>query len=323
MLFAMRYSRLCLLLLPFVPLLVSGSVNAEAASEMCEFLLGEWAPSGIRQPWDGAGSISFYHPDRGRRMLMSRSVVTYPEVNGVGCRRHQGIVLLLRRASGRGMQGVFFDHDRICYGHAAEDFAASCDVAFTRDRCTITVRPTAKEIGIRTTYARIGANEMEVRYEYALPSAPNHHLKYFTSRAVRKTKRMPFLSIVFSGCPPWTSLQCAGPSDERALLRAVARCSSLPLGQLREEVASFADVHKQDLSELSKIYVLNRYVFAVPDNVPQSKVRFFGGWSGVPRSRDGYNLRWPLSVTASGEFSIPGRGGGYGGPPYAALTEFD
>jgi hypothetical protein len=68
--------------------------------------------------------------------------------------------------------------------------------------------------------------------------------------------------------------------------------------------------------------VLNRYIFAVPDQVPRGSPRF-GSFFGIPYDDQYVNELWPLSVDAAGKLELTGTFAGYYGAGYLALEEFD
>lgn len=102
---------------------------------------------------------------------------------------------------------------------------------------------------------------------------------------------------------------------------------------LREVVAAFMEDLKPNnpemnkVDEWSKIYILNRIAFEVPLEYPLGTNRhnnvFFGGWAGVPVHDRKVKLRWPLDYGLNGSVSITGEFGGFFGPDYAGVDEFD
>jgi hypothetical protein len=70
-----------------------------------------------------------------------------------------------------------------------------------------------------------------------------------------------------------------------------------------------------------RIYLLNRYVFAVPAGIRRDVVSF-SGFIG-PWVAGGYNALWPLGENKKGELVIVSPFGRYMGPGFHALKEFD
>ncbi len=120
-----------------------------------------------------------------------------------------------------------------------------------------------------------------------------------------------------AGVPQWPELDKLGREFQK-----------LSLEEARELVAiyhakSFSETSYEDsaLSE-SKVYVLLRFYFNVPEEELMEKTKSFGSWHGVPRKGNTLNPLWPLSTT-NGTLHVAGTFGGYYGPPYDALGEFD
>lgn len=78
-----------------------------------------------------------------------------------------------------------------------------------------------------------------------------------------------------------------------------------------------------DYDTASKIYVFNRIYFDVPKNVDENGWKVFGGWGGVPKNGGVINALYPLSYKKTGELELTETSGGYSGPSYRGLSEFD
>lgn len=81
---------------------------------------------------------------------------------------------------------------------------------------------------------------------------------------------------------------------------------------------------KTDDTDLyGKIYIYNRLYCKVPVTVDQSTWRFFGGWVGVRVFKGSVNALYPLGKRADGRLELSASFGGYMGPLYRGLAEFD
>jgi hypothetical protein len=107
------------------------------------------------------------------------------------------------------------------------------------------------------------------------------------------------------------------------LLSAMKECGRIPLPDLRRQLALLVEEYGMNEVELSKVFVMNRFIFAVPSHVPWARVQVFGAWAGVPTTHDGANLMWPLSERVPGVIELTSHFKGYYGPPYRPLREFD
>ena len=122
--------------------------------------------------------------------------------------------------------------------------------------------------------------------------------------------------------PPWT----VAKSKENEIIASLAALDAWPTARLRNAVVEYVKrrtaAGEYSLAEMSKVFLLNRFIFRVPESEGQD-VRFFGGWYRVPFTNGVANLMWPLGYTDQGTITIKGRYEGYAGPPYRGVEEFD
>jgi len=74
--------------------------------------------------------------------------------------------------------------------------------------------------------------------------------------------------------------------------------------------------------DMSKLYILNRYLFDLPEYVDINEPRF-AAIRGIPVDKDKVNLLWPFEKTQNKELKITGIFKGYSGESLQALQEFD
>lgn len=118
--------------------------------------------------------------------------------------------------------------------------------------------------------------------------------------------------------------------ESERLIDVANKLCKLSTPDLRKVIEAVVDEVRDthtDIDEWSKIYILNRVAFEVP-NKYSKKARgnhgiFFGGWGGVPTSRNFANIRWPVDYRPDGKAEIVGSFGGYMGDSYLAVAEFD
>ena len=141
-----------------------------------------------------------------------------------------------------------------------------------------------------------------------------------------REQRLRWASVVLASFPPvWE-----GNTDEAGAAKirreALNRLARLDPSDLREVVKRYcaceANVEGPDDCELSRIYALNRFVFAVPEWCPVGSALY----GAIVRPVVGAMRRelWPFNVRSDGELEMLGGELGFStGPPYKALAEFD
>lgn len=127
--------------------------------------------------------------------------------------------------------------------------------------------------------------------------------------------------------PAWSDLAQDATEDRRAFLAGIAELQHRDTQILRDVVRGYrmrqeASPGGYDVAAMSRLYVLNRVLFDVPERV-DVPMRRFGSFTGVPVRDGSVDELWPLSVGASGNLELPGRFQGYFGESYLAVEEFD
>jgi hypothetical protein len=125
---------------------------------------------------------------------------------------------------------------------------------------------------------------------------------------------------VLESCPTPTKLRKDDATARGELLTTLHVIDQYPSKTIRVAVKRFLTKHPGNLDESSKIVVLNRLVFAVPQKEPPHAAGFHC-W-GISSS-DPANYMRPLAVDARGEIIFEGEFLFYIGAPYLALEEFD
>lgn len=131
------------------------------------------------------------------------------------------------------------------------------------------------------------------------------------------------LAKVLHDLPSWVSMQELGKEQRESASREYFRISKRPLSEIRQGVAAYVREFGSNIEALSKVFLLNRFVFKVPSSVGRMKNVYFGSWRGVPFTKDTVDPLWPLSLDSGGNLRIVGVFGGYYGPKYMALDEFE
>ncbi len=133
---------------------------------------------------------------------------------------------------------------------------------------------------------------------------------------------------IIASVPPWTDGRYDEPKT-RALAAAAARAGDVSNFQLRAAIRAFETAHgsaADGTRQLSRVYLLLRAVFDLPEWVARADARVFGGWNhpsvGRP-DQPAFRLAWPLARNADGRLVVEGEFESYRGLPYDATAEFD
>lgn len=145
-----------------------------------------------------------------------------------------------------------------------------------------------------------------------------------------QTNRMPLPSAAtadqvvkaLESCPAWSDVN----ADSNKMLATLKNLSTNDTPTLRVAIEKFVarcrSEQRYDIGNMSKLFVFNRLLFAVPEREKFSGP-FFGGWEGVPHDKLEMNMLWPLSHGKDAELLLTGKYSGYSGDRYFAVQEFD
>jgi len=127
-------------------------------------------------------------------------------------------------------------------------------------------------------------------------------------------------------CPPWSELREGDDATRQQIMKCLEQTANYDLVIIRQAMEKYVSIKRSekafDVSAMSRLYVLNRYVFDVPEKASFERSTF-GGWMGVPHDSSSINLLWPFTVDERGKLTLTGQFSGYSGDDYLALQEFD
>jgi hypothetical protein len=136
-----------------------------------------------------------------------------------------------------------------------------------------------------------------------------------------KKERVNRIIDLVNRCPDWTTI---GDDEQRRhqLMTTLDDVSKNDIDDLRSVMAHYQRCPEDNEAAVSTLFLLNRYLFAVPEIAPISSP-CFGGWLGVPHDSTHVNLLWPFSFDTNGHLVLSASYRGYNGRPYRALDEFN
>jgi hypothetical protein len=126
--------------------------------------------------------------------------------------------------------------------------------------------------------------------------------------------------------PAWSDVPADDLFSRRKIIDVLKELAMYDLDILRKAIRRYISRRKRedsyDVSTMSRLYLLNRYIFNVPNKVPLG-LRRFAAFFGMPYDSQWINELWPLSTDEKGEMVLTGEFRGYFGEVYLALEEFD
>ena len=127
-------------------------------------------------------------------------------------------------------------------------------------------------------------------------------------------------------CPLWTELAVDDKLQRNKMTKELKRLQQYDLRTIRDGMASYikkANYSSYTVKQMGQLFVLNRFLFAVPDELPLGSIPFFGGWD-VPVNGGMVNSSWPWSFNQrTQKICLTGLFSGYSGDQFLALEEFD
>jgi hypothetical protein len=126
---------------------------------------------------------------------------------------------------------------------------------------------------------------------------------------------------------PWARVEEDGEELKELILHDLKKISEYSIQEIRDGVKAYIDkcINSKfgfDTDDMSKLYLLNRFLFDLPEYVNINEPRF-AAFRGIPVKNDEINILWPFEKNEKNEFQITGMFKGYSGESYLALKEFD
>lgn len=126
-------------------------------------------------------------------------------------------------------------------------------------------------------------------------------------------------------CPSWTRLRPNDQPDREKIMASLEKIRTFNTRVVRMAVEQYVvkntKTTSQNLENLSKVFLLNRYLFQVPQFVP-AESPVFGAWRN-PIEKGQMNVLWPFLLKPNGRLELTGVFSGYTGEPYQPIKEFD
>lgn len=155
--------------------------------------------------------------------------------------------------------------------------------------------------------------------------AEDRHSK-ITSSVLSEEAQIKRIINLIEESPAWADVEAVELEKREKIVKNCELIAEYNLQVIRASVSKFISDNQRsksfDVSNMSRLLVLNRVLFKAPSKAVMGKGSF-GGWRGRPSNNGEINWLWPLSINEAGLFKLTGIFQGYKGHEFHALEEFD
>lgn len=125
--------------------------------------------------------------------------------------------------------------------------------------------------------------------------------------------------------PAWTHDSVYSPNDNLLLRQYAMIVTGLSDNEIRTGVGDYTGYYAGDLDAMSKLLLMLRMVYNVPDSVPMEQAKSFGSWIRPVEELSGsyYKIGWPVVLDPVNGPMVKYPYMGYLGAPYNAPGELD
>lgn len=122
---------------------------------------------------------------------------------------------------------------------------------------------------------------------------------------------------------PWTDTSGYNLTDNQFLLQQAISLSALSDNEIMTGVVAYTDYYRDQIEDLSKLFLILRIVYNVPDSIPVAMAKTFGGWVKPVSELTGqfYKIAWPVASDPQNQPFVKYVYMGYMGAPYNAPGE--
>jgi hypothetical protein len=133
---------------------------------------------------------------------------------------------------------------------------------------------------------------------------------------------------LIESCPYWNQLAATDLTGAREIIHTLEKLNNYSSTVLRLAIVKFQESHfaingRKTFDDWTKLFLINRYIFNVPEWENSERARTYGGFFPIPRENGKVNVMWPLAINRSGEVELIGQSVGYLGDRFLAVEEFD
>jgi len=153
--------------------------DAGTGWEKWQYLLGEWKGEGSGQPGTGSGSYTL-KPKLGGCILERKGVTDIPATNGRPAVHHEDVMIIYKNMEGNPVRSIYFDN---------ENHVINYDISYAENKIILVSEVNPATPRFRLTYEKLEDKLMNIRFEMAMPNAPEEFKMYLEGKNI-KTKEL-------------------------------------------------------------------------------------------------------------------------------------
>lgn len=166
-------------IIPFLLLAVfvqpSGAQDVKNEWAKWKYLLGQWKGEGDGQPGQGSGIFSFQE-ELGGSIITRKNKTDFPAMGNRPAFSHEDLTIVYKNPEGNPVKAVYFDN---------ENHVINYNITYTDNQVIMTSVSEAPGPRFRLTYEKAGDDLMKVRFEMAMPNAPEDFKIYLDGKSRR------------------------------------------------------------------------------------------------------------------------------------------
>jgi hypothetical protein len=134
------------------------------------------------------------------------------------------------------------------------------------------------------------------------------------------------VAVLIAAMPAWADVRPRDAAGLAAVQAAVQALAALSAQQVLAGAQAYAQSFEEagaapyGVSAMSRLFVLNRWLFDLPASVPAGQAGY-GGFLGKPVVNGQLQLRWPWAAGADGRLELTGYFAGYAGESFDGVAE--
>jgi hypothetical protein len=153
--------------------------DLKAGWDKWQYMMGAWEGEGSGQPGSGSGSYTL-KPKLGGSILERKGVTDIPAAGGRPAVHHEDVMIVYKNREGNPVKAIYFDN---------ENHVIPYDIAYADNKIVLVSEASSSMPRFRLTYEKLEDKVMNIRFEMAMPGAPDDFKMYLEGKN-KKTKEL-------------------------------------------------------------------------------------------------------------------------------------